>query len=53
MGCPIVGDTMYGGPRNNQDMLLHAHNIVFVGANNCHYNVTVPVPSTWKEFGAL
>jgi 23S rRNA pseudouridine1911/1915/1917 synthase len=58
MKCPIVGDTMYGGPRHPV-MLLHAHNIVFTGpeGNNnndvpaTEYNVTAATPSSWNEFG--
>ena len=51
LGCPIVGDTMYGGPRHPV-MLLHAHTIMFPGINNAtFYNVTVAPPPSWKEFG--
>ncbi|OEU08098.1 pseudouridine synthase [Fragilariopsis cylindrus CCMP1102] len=59
MKCPIVGDTMYGGP-HHPVMLLHAHNIVFTGpeGNNnnndvtaTEYNVTAATPLSWNEFG--
>ena len=50
MKCPIVGDTMYGGP-HHPVMLLHAHNIVFTGPDVTEYNVTAAVPSSWNEFG--
>ena len=51
MKCPIVGDTMYGGPRHPV-MLLHAHNIVFTGPEGAtEYNVTAATPSSWNKFG--
>lgn len=46
LGCPIVGDTQYGG-RAFRFMLLHAHRLAFHGRYGREYDVSVAPP--WAD----
>ena len=51
LGCPIVGDSQYGGEvLPGGQLLLHARRVAFLGADGVVYDVACP-PREWEGAG--